>query len=187
MSTFRTGGFVKLCFVLLLAALAGVCACSKKKEAAPPEERTANVTIERTMMAPDVSLRSLDGSAPFISDYKRKIVLLNFWATWNVDCREQIKALTEIAEEYERYQIVVLGVAIDEGGAGALSSFLQTNQVKYPVFYNGAEVAAKFGGVRKLPTTFFIARDGRIYEKVLGARTKSFYRMKIKEIMSQRL
>jgi peroxiredoxin len=188
MTRLRIGTRARLLAVTLLGALMAFSACSKeKKTEQQPERQAPNVIIESLTMAPDVPLRSMDGHTEFISDFKGKIVLLNFWSTTNVDCREQVQVLNELAAEYDRYKVVVLGVSIDRGGAGALANFVQTTAVKYPVFYNGSEAASKFGGVRKLPTTYFIARDGRIYDKVLGTRTKSFYMNKIKEILSQRV
>lgn len=182
-----TFGGLRLCVCIVLAAFVGLSGCSKKKEPAPKEEGRGAVIIEKSMMAPDVPMRSLDGASPFLADYRGKIVLLHFWSTMNADCKEQIPILGEIAAEYQRYDIVVLGVSIDKGGESALRSFLQTNKVGYPTFYNGVDVIGKFGGLRKLPTTYFITRDGRIYFKALGPQSKAFYRIKIKDMLKQRL
>jgi cytochrome c biogenesis protein CcmG, thiol:disulfide interchange protein DsbE len=171
----------------VLVLVMALSACSKKKEAKAPEPSAGNVSIESVSMAPDVTLRAADGSTVKLQSYQGKIVFLNFFATWNGDSRQEIPILNNLAAEFARYDVVVLGVAIDTNGPGALSAFLDTNPVKYPVFYNGSEVVPKFGGVRKLPATIILARDGRIFKRALGLQTGRDFEDTIHEIMGQRL
>ena len=173
---------------MVLALFMALSACSKKKEEAKaPAPPVGNVTIESVSMAPDVTLRAADGSTKRLQEYQGKIVFLNFFATWNGDSKQEIPILNNLAAQYVRYDVVVLGVAIDTNEPGALNAFLATNPVKYPVFYNGSEVVPKFGGVRKLPATIILARDGRIFRKGLGLQTGRYFEDTIHDIMGQRL
>lgn len=178
---------LKWSLAMALALLVGLSACSKKKEEAAPPAATGNVTIESVSMAPNVTLRAADGSTQTLQAFKGKIVFLNFFATWNADSKQEIPILSNLAGQYARYDVVVLGVAIDTNGPGALNAFLAMNPAKYPVFYNGSEVVPKFGGVRKIPATIILARDGRIYRKALGLQTGKYFEDTIHEIMGQRL
>ena len=183
----RRPALLRWSLTIALALLVTLAACSKKKEEAQVPAQSPNVTIESAVMAPDVTLRAADGTTQRLKALQGKIVFLNFFATWNAESKQQIPALNNLAGEFARYDIVVIGVAIDTSSPGALNSFVAANPVKYPVFYNGSEVVPKFGGVRKLPATILITRDGRIYRKVLGPQTLRYFEDLVHEMMGQRL
>ncbi len=173
----------------LVPALAAA-SCGKKEEKAGSAQAprgTPNVTISSYTKAPDVELKALDGTSVRLSSFDGKIVILTFMATWNKDCERQFAALDELQAKLQRYQFAVLGVVTDADGQAALQRFLAGKKFAYPIYYNGAEIAPKFGGVRRLPTTYIMLRDGSIYHKMLGYQSMREIDSVIKAIMAQRL
>jgi len=175
--------------LVLAAALSiALCSCSRKKEEPKGEaESTPNVTIDSYARVPDVLLKRLDGTADRLSSYQGKIVVLNVWTTWNKDCKRQIVELNALHATLKGTPVVVLGVAMDSNGEAALRKFIATTPISYSVFYNGEEVIGKFGGVRKLPTTYVILRDGSVYEKVLGFHNERFFGNMLDEMKKMRM
>ena len=178
-----------LVFAAVLALVFACCA-NKKEEASETSgrnvETTPNVSVTNYSSAPDVELRALDGSTVRLSSFQGKTVILSILATWNTDCQAQVTELNELAD-LQRFGFAVLGVFMDKGGKAAVRTFTQRNSVRIPVYYNGEEVAAGFHGVRRLPTTYFILRDGSIYGKELGLCSRQRLKETISEIRSQRL
>ena len=179
--------------LIALAALALIAwGCVKKREEArqaPPQqsESPPNVTITSYTLAPDVALKALDGTVVQLSSLRGNIVIISFLATWNKECAPQVAALNELQAKLQRYQFAVVGVFTDKDGKTALQGYAQKNSIRFPVYYNGDEVAGRFGGFRRLPTTYILLRDGNIYDREVGLRSMRDIDGKIKEIMSQRL
>jgi peroxiredoxin len=174
----------------VILAVAASCGKKSQKSESPPARETegsSNVTITNYATAPDVELKAVDGTSVRLSYFHGKIVILTFMATWNKDCEAQFTALDQLQAKLQRYQFAVLGVVTDANGKDALESFLAKKPLTYPVYYNGAEVVPQFGGMRKLPTTYILLRDGSIYRKEVGYRSFVVIDEIIKGIMAQRL
>jgi len=127
--------------------------------------------------APDVTFKDLDGKDATLAQYKGKVVLVNFWATWCEPCYIEIPWLIEMQQKYEAKGFTVLGISMDEDGKSAVVPFLgkerfnvngQKLPMNYPVVIGNDEVADKFGGLLGYPTSFLISRDGKIVKKVQG-------------------
>jgi len=127
--------------------------------------------------APEVTLKDLDGNDAKLNQYKGKVVLVNFWATWCDPCYIEIPWLIEMQQKYEAKGFTVLGISMDEEGQSAVAPFLakerfnvngQKLPMNYPIVIGNDEVADKFGGLLGYPTSFLISRDGKIVKKVQG-------------------
>ena len=159
-----------------LALAIGSASCAKKneepKQKAPEQaESSSNVTIKNYTTVPDVELKALDGSSARLADYQGDIVILAFLATWNKECAAQIVELNKLQAKLQRYRFAILGVFTDKDGKTKVESFLEKNPARFAVFYNGDEFVEEFGGVR-IPTTYVLLRDGSIYVRENGFRTK---------------
>jgi peroxiredoxin len=139
---------------LAIALLAGVLA-------APPDK-----------IAPDFSLPSVNGAAVRLTDFRGKVVLLNFWATWCAPCRIEMPWLVEVADHFKADGLVVIGVSMDSGGRGDILKVIAERGVTYPILIGTNDVADAYGGVRFLPQTFFIGRDGRILRQAFGITSR---------------
>ena len=127
--------------------------------------------------APEVTFKDLDGKDATLAQYKGKVVLVNFWATWCDPCYVEIPWLIEMQQKYEAKGFTVLGISMDEEGKSAVVPFLakerfnvngQKLPMNYPIVIGNDEVADKFGGLLGYPTSFLISRDGKIVKKVQG-------------------
>jgi thiol-disulfide isomerase/thioredoxin len=127
--------------------------------------------------APEVTFEDLNGKTVSLAEYKGKIVLVNFWATWCDPCYIEIPWLIEMQQKYGDKGFTVLGIAMDEEGKSAVSPFLakerfnvngQRLPMNYPIVLGNDAVADKFGGLLGYPTSFLISRDGQIIKKIQG-------------------
>src|SRR5216683_2757936 len=127
--------------------------------------------------APEVTFKDLDGKDATLNQYKGKVVLVNFWATWCDPCYVEIPWLIEMQQKYAAKGFTVLGVAMDEEGKSAVTPFLakerfdvngQKLAMNYPIVLGNDDVADKFGGLLGYPTGFLITRDGKVVKKFQG-------------------
>jgi len=130
--------------------------------------------------APDFTLKDLDGKDVSLSQYKGKVVLINFWATWCDPCYIEIPWLIEIQEKYAGKGFTILGVALDEEGKSVVAPWVakerfnvngQKLPMNYPILLGDDAVADKFGGLLGYPTSILISRDGKIIKRVTGILT----------------
>ena len=135
--------------------------------------------------APDFELKDADGRTVRLSDYRGKVVLLNFWATWCGPCKLEIPWFVEFEKELKDEGFAVLGISMDEGGWDAVKPYLESVRVNYRVLMGNEEVAVAYGGVESLPTTFLIDREGRIARVHVGLVSKAEYENDIKTLLGQ--
>jgi peroxiredoxin len=118
--------------------------------------------------APDFTLPLIDGGQLRLSSYRGKVVLLDFWATWCVPCREETPHFVEMQQKYGSQGLQIIGVSMDDS-PDPVRTFYQQFHMNYPVVMGTAEVGGAYGGVLGLPIAFVIDREGRIYAKHIGA------------------
>ena len=144
--------------VCVAAALLALAGCSQDKAAAAEP-----VKAEKDRKpAPDFTLKDADGKAVKLSDYKGKVVLLDFFATWCGPCKIEIPWFKEFERQNKDRGFSVLGVAMDDEGWEVVKPFLQQLEVNYRVVIGNDMTAQMYGGVDALPSTFLIDREGRI-------------------------
>ena len=129
--------------------------------------------ITRSTVAPDFSLESLEGKTMRLSDFRGKAVLLNFWATWCGPCRIEMPWFVELQQKYGSQGLQVVGVAMDDASKEDIAKFAKDMGVNYPVLIGKEAVGDSYGGIPALPETFFIGRDGKVVDKILGLRGKT--------------
>ncbi len=119
-------------------------------------------------LAPEFSLSTLSGEKLKLSDYRGKVVLLDFWATWCAPCREEVPHFVALQNQYRDQGLQIIGVAMDDGPE-PVREFYRQFHMNYPVVMGNAKTGELFGGVLGLPIAFLIGRDGRIYSRHIGA------------------
>jgi len=122
--------------------------------------------------APNFTLESLDGKNMSLSDLRGKAVLLNFWATWCSPCKVEMPWFVELQSEYGSQGLQIVGVAMDDSSKEDIAKFAKDMGVNYPVLLGKEAVGDAYGGVPALPESFFIGRDGKIVDKIIGLRGK---------------
>lgn len=141
--------------------------------------KTENSTEEKDkILAPDFSLIDQYGNTHKLSDYKGKVVFLNFWATWCPPCVKEMPHIEAIYKEYKNSgeDVVILGVAIPnigrEGSKEDIIEFLDSNEYTFPVLFDETtEVISKYG-ISAFPTTYLIDKEGNIKGYIPGAMDK---------------
>jgi thiol-disulfide isomerase/thioredoxin len=118
--------------------------------------------------SPDLSVTDLKGSELRTSNYKGKVVLVNFWAAWCTPCAEEIPQFISLQKKYQDQGLQVIGVSVEDDG-GELRDFYRKYQMNYPVVPGDLNIADAFGGVLGLPTTFVVGRDNYIHSKHNGS------------------
>jgi peroxiredoxin len=146
--------------------------------------RTTPIASLQGKPAPEFTLQSLDGKTVHLSDFRGKGVLLNFWATWCQPCKIEMPWFAELQNRYGPQGLQIVGVAMDDASPEDIGKFAKELGVNYPILVGKEEVGDAYGGVQFLPETFFLARDGKIVDKVFGLKSKSEFEDTIKKILA---
>ena len=117
-----------------------------------------------------------------LADYKGKVVLVNFWATWCGPCKEEIPDFVKIYDQYKDKGFVILGVSVDDSPE-QLQAFMKEYGMNYPVLQMTPEFEDAFGPFYGYPTSFVVARDGTICLKHLGPLTHAQAEQEIKSLL----
>lgn len=125
--------------------------------------------------APDFKVRSGDGTEYSLSDFKGKMVILNFWATWCPPCKKEIPDFIALYDEYKDEGLVILGVSVDQGGWMVTKEFSDNTGINYPVAMANRDMIYQYGGIKSIPTTFIIDQKGRIAGQFTGYRPKNVW------------
>src|SRR5437870_10757737 len=139
--------------------------------------------LAKSTIAPDFSLESLDGKSVRLSDLRGKAVLLNFWATSCGPCKIETPWLVELQKQYGSQGLQVIGVAMDDSSKDEIAKFAKDMGVNYPVLLGKEAVGDDYGGVPALPESFFIGRDGKIVDKIIGLKGRSEIEDSIKKAL----
>jgi cytochrome c biogenesis protein CcmG/thiol:disulfide interchange protein DsbE len=162
----------------LSTILAGVLllGCSRGSVAAVRPEKSRKA-------APDFTLKDAKGATVKLSDYRGKVVLLNFWATWCGPCKIEIPWFVEFEKTYKDKGFAVLGVSMDEEGWEVVHPYLEKAKVNYRMMIGDDTMAQQYGGVDSLPTSFLIDKEGRIASVHVGLVSKGNYQSEIRELL----
>jgi len=134
-------------------------------------------------LAPDFALQDATGHTVKLSDYRGKVVLLDFWATWCGPCKIEIPWFQEFERQNKDKGFAVIGVAMDDEGWDVVKPFAQQRGINYRLVMGDDSVAQRFGGVDALPTTFLIDREGRIAAVHVGLAGRRDFEDGIQELL----
>ncbi len=162
---------VSVVICLALAMCAGASAQSSSQDSSLPVE---------------LALRALDGTEQKLSDYRGRVVILNFWATWCVPCREEMPMLVRLQQEYEGRGVVVIGPSADAPETQAkIEPFLRELKIGFPVWVGATtEHMERLGLGTALPATAVMDRDGRIVGRILGPLEEADLRARIEWLLA---
>ena len=132
--------------------------------------------------APNFTLSDSKGAAVRLSDYKGKVVLLDFWATWCHGCKTEIPWYMEFQNRYKDKRFSVIGVSMDEDGWKSVKPFIEEQKMNYAVVI-GNEALAKLYAVDALPVTLLIDRNGKIAVTHAGLVEKDAFEKEIRALL----
>jgi peroxiredoxin len=136
--------------------------------------------------APDFALKGLDGANLRLSEFRGQVVLVNFWARWAGDSRQEMPALDRINTTYQRAGLVVIGVSIDEDLRRA-SEFASSMRVSYPILFDTGSVVGRDYLLQKMPMTILVDRAGVVRYSKTGFKTgdERAYLDQIRELLRE--
>lgn len=146
----------------LLLSLAGIAAAADQ-----PAVRAVLHPAKERKPAPEFALTDASGKTVTLKDYRGKVVLLDFWATWCTGCKKEIPWFAEFQKAYSAKGLAVVGVSMDEGGWKVLKPFLAETHVPYQILL-GDDAMAKQYGIENMPDTFLIDQEGKVAAAYLG-------------------
>jgi cytochrome c biogenesis protein CcmG/thiol:disulfide interchange protein DsbE len=165
---------VRRIFFVGTLALLLILGCGKEEDKAVPER------------APDFILKDLNGDDFRLADSKGKVVVLNFFATWCKPCREEIPGLIWLYKKFNDKGLEIVGVGLDMEGADILRPFVQEFRIPYPVVVATREMVLDYGGIKGIPSTFLIDRNGLIAQKLIGFVARKALEKSVVELLREK-
>lgn len=124
---------------------------------------------EERLPAPDFSLERLsDAKQSSLSDYRGKVVVLNFWATWCAPCQEEMPVMQQLWERYRLHGFEIIAVAADRRGRKSVAPFIEAHGFEYPALLDSDGAVRNRYEVVGLPMSYLIGRDGKISGRIIG-------------------
>jgi thiol-disulfide isomerase/thioredoxin len=166
-----SGKFQKLSAMACVVAVLTLIGCGKGMQNQGTKE-TSSTAAEASVQIP-----TMEGTNTSLDQYKGKVVLVNFWATWCAPCRIEIPWLIEFNEKYGPKGLVILGVAMDDEGNQVVQPYVRDRRfdvnghpeaMNYPILLGNSKIAEKFGGILGMPTSMLYSREGKKVKTIVG-------------------
>lgn len=154
--------------------------CTYQAERNP--KRTETKKAAGSKNHPGFPLPDLKGKMMGPDDYRGKVVLVNFWATWCPPCREEIPDFVEIYKQYHGQGLEILGVAIDDEGATVVKPYAEQVKINYPVLIGNDNLAVTYE-IQGIPTTLVLDREGKVHQRLVGQRRRADLEKLIKSLL----
>ena len=187
----------KKLFCLLLVLMFIIGGCKKKKtETTQQTEVEAEITPTQPIAestpsttggksAPAFTLQDLNGKSVSLADFRGKVIILDFWATWCPPCIKEIPDFIELYKQYEDKGFAMVGISLDQAGISVVKSFVQKSKINYPIMMTDGKVDKAYGGITSIPTTFIIDPAGNIRKKYVGYNSKAVFENDIKALLPE--
>ena len=165
--------------LLVLAAVALVAAAVEvdKRWMQKNAVKASLTKVGNLSDAPNFTLQDLQGNDVSLEQFRGKVVLVNFWATWCGPCEIEMPWFIEFQQKYGARGFTLVGLAMDEEGKQVVAPWIEKMRfdvngtqmpVNYPILLGNDKVADQFGGLIGLPTSLLISRDGKIIKRFIG-------------------
>lgn len=132
--------------------------------------------------APEFTLVGPSGKTVSLSEYKGKVVIVDFWATWCPPCRKGIPDLIDLQSQYGN-KIAVIGISVDTDTKDQVAAFAKQNNINYTILYASQDVVQSYGNIESIPTSFIIDKKGNIVNQFVGLTPKEIYVQEIKKLL----
>lgn len=129
-----------------------------------------HIGLEVGYLAPDFALPDLEGKVRRLSDYRGKVVLLNFWSTWCKPCREEMPSMQRAFERHNRHGFEIVAVSLNVEGKPVVEEFVQEFDLTFTVLLDPKKRTGRLYRIYALPTSFLVDPEGGIAYKLIGTR-----------------
>lgn len=150
-----------------------------------PAPNSPFVKLEDRKAAPDFSVTDASGKPVQLSEFRGRVVVLNFWATWCGPCKVEIPVLNGLQQAYQGSDFTVLGVSLERGGWNVVKAYMTAAQFHYPVMVGSEDIATLYGGLDTIPTTLVIDKSGRIAAIHAGLCSRNEYEADINALLKE--
>ena len=164
-------------------ALTMAFGCSRTATEKAPGAAKAQGDGSIGSQAAEFALADLSGKTVKLSDFKGKVVIVDFWATWCGPCRMEIPDFVRLQSKYREKGLAIVGLSLDADGASSVKPFADEHDINYTMLIANDETAKSYGGITAIPTTFVIDRQGRIVQKFLGAMSAKTFEDAIQPLL----
>lgn len=146
-----------------------------------PSQESAGLSPQKP--APVWTLKDLDGKDVSFAQFKGKVVVIDFWATWCGPCKVEIPGYIELQKKYGKDGLAIIGISIDQNGPAQVKKFVEKNGMNYQVLMADDAIVAAFGDFTSIPTTFLINREGMIIHQKSGSWDHAEYEVLVKKAL----
>ncbi len=155
------------------------------KPVAQQQSQTQQVVDNSSSAAPDFELTDQNGKTIRLSDYRGKVVILDFWATWCPPCRKEIPGFVNLYSQYNKKGVEIIGISLDQQGWEVVRPFMKNYNMEYPVSIGDREIVMNYGGIQAIPTTFVVNKKGEIADRVVGYHPPEYFENVINNLLSE--
>jgi len=135
--------------------------------------------------APGFSLKNQNDRTVSLDQFRGKVILVNFWATWCHGCKQEIPWYMEFAKKYQASGLVVIGISIDDDGWKSVKPFIEENKVNYPVVIGTEQLGNQYGGLGSMPVSVLVDRAGRIADSHSGVVDKGAWEQGMRQLLNE--
>lgn len=151
-----------------------------------PQQHFVLKFVKNPEPVPTFNLQSFSGQTLNPAEWRGKVVILNFWATWCGPCRYEIPELMALQKEFPN-SLQVVGLSVDEAPPAEVKQFAERMGITYPVAIASDQLQNRFGGILALPTSFVLDRQGRIVQKHVGLVPQDYYATEISYLAGKKV
>lgn len=137
-------------------------------QAATPLAKASIITEAERPAAPAFEIENLRGGNSSLADYKGKLVLLNFWATWCVPCTEEMPGMETLWQKYKEQGLEIVAISVDEGARGRIETFSKMFGINFHILLDPESEVSDLYEVSGVPTSFLIDRNGKVIARIVG-------------------
>lgn len=136
--------------------------------------------------APTWKLQTVDGRALSSTEFKGKVQLINFWATWCPPCNAEIPGLIELQNKFGKDGLAIVGISVDQDPADVVKRFVENKKINYAVVMAAGGIESAFGSFEGIPTTFIVDRKGMIRSMDSGYMSAEDFEKRIAPLLADR-
>ncbi len=185
---YRTFNKVSTIIFSLLLLSFTIIGCANKNVNDEPQKNNTSTDYTNTTnnssaeTAPNFTLTDTKGNRVTLSDFRGKVVILDFWATWCPPCRKGIPDLISLKNTYKD-NLVIIGISLDTDSKSDVVPFMKQYGINYKIVYGDNDVVQKYGNISAIPTSFIINKKGNVVTSFVGLQSKETYKNQIDTLL----